>query len=56
MVLADRAVWQHRHCERSEAIQLSRAELDCFVASLPATTDYTPAIITYLISTYSSMP
>jgi hypothetical protein len=28
----------HRHCERSEAIQCNKKELDCFVASLLAMT------------------
>jgi hypothetical protein len=31
-------VWIQRHCERSEAIQKLHRELDCFVASLLATT------------------
>src|SRR3954465_14452359 len=29
---------QHRHCERSEAIQRNKARLDCFVAALLAMT------------------
>jgi hypothetical protein len=28
----------HRHCERSEAIQCSKTDLDCFVASFLAMT------------------
>ena len=29
-----------RHCERSEAIQAGDADLDCFVASLLAMTEF----------------
>src|SRR5665213_3217346 len=34
----EREIMSRRHCERSEAIQRHKEELDCFVASAPALT------------------